>query len=155
MVLLEDTRNKEGKHKNVHEYCRRKGLEIVRKKLDVGDYMLPDGNISVDTKEHLDELARNLMNRSDRSRFWREVRRARETGIVLIVLCEHGNPIRTINDVPKWKSRYSQIHGRRLLDEMIRLEMSYGIRWVFCDKRSTGKRIIELLTEEGTGDDAT
>lgn len=152
MVLLEDTRNKDGKHENVRRYCLKHGIEIIRKKLNVGDYMFPDGHISIDTKEHLDELSRNLMNRSDSSRFWREVRRAREDGILLVVLCEHGGAVRTINDVPKWKSKFSQMHGRRLIDEMIRLEMSYGVRWEFCDKRSTGKRIIEILQEEGEQD---
>lgn len=152
MVLLEDTRNKEGKHANVRRYCEKHGIEIVRQKLDVGDYMLPDGKVSIDTKENLDELARNLMNRNDASRFWREVRRSRAAGIKLVVLCEHGGSIKSINDVAKWKSRYSQIHGRRLVDEMIRLEMSYGILWVWCDKRSTGKKIIEMLTKEGSMD---
>ena len=153
MVLLEDTRNKDGKHENVRRYCLKHGIEIVRQKLNVGDYMFPDGPISIDTKEHLEELGRNLMNRSDASRFWREVRRAREDSILLVVLCEHGGNVKSINDVPKWKSKYSQLHGRRLIDEMIRLEMSYGIRWEFCDKRSTGKRIIEILQEEGDSDD--
>ena len=54
-----------------------------------------------------------------------------------------------INDVPKWKSRYSQVTGRRLIDEMIRLEMSYGVRWAFCSKQSTGKRIMEILNGNG------
>ena len=146
VVLIEDTRNKAGKHKNVQRYCDKHGIELVREKLDIGDYMFPDGKISVDTKENLSEVATNLMNRSDAARFWREVRAAQESGIKLIVLVEHGGEIKTINDVPKWKSKYSPVTGRRLIDEMIRLEYAYGVRWVFCDKRSTGKRLIELLS---------
>ena len=148
MVLIEDTRNKEGKHKNVHDYCERHGIEIVRQALPVGDYMFVDGKTSIDTKEHLDEIARNLLNRSDKSRFWREVRKAREMGIKLVILCEHGGQIKSINDVSKWKSKYSRVTGRSLIDEMIRLDYSYGVRFVFCDKRSTAKRIIEILSEE-------
>lgn len=146
VVLIEDTRNKAGKHKNVQRYCDKHGIELVREKLDIGDYMFPDGKISVDTKENLSEVATNLMNRSDAARFWREVRAAQESGIKLIVLVEHGGEIKTINDVPKWRSKYSHVTGRRLIDEMIRLEYAYGVRWVFCDKRSTGKRLIELLS---------
>ena len=146
MVLLEDTRNKVGSHENVKRYCENHGIEIVRVKLDVGDYMLPDGNITVDTKQDLLELSRNLMNRADSSRFWREVRRAHEQGIKLVVLIESGRTVKTINNVARWKSKYSPVTGRRLLDEMIRLEMSYGVRWALCDKRSTGRRIIEILT---------
>jgi len=148
MVLIEDTRNKEGKHKNVHDYCERHGIEIVRQALPVGDYMFVDGKTSIDTKEHLDEIARNVLNRSDKSRFWREVRKAREMGIKLVILCEHGGQIKSINDVSKWKSKYSRVTGRSLIDEMIRLDYSYGVRFVFCDKRSTAKRIIEILSEE-------
>ena len=145
MVLLEDTRNKEGKHTNVHRYCEKHGIEIVRQCLEVGDYMLPDGKISVDTKKDLSEVASNLLNRRDSSRFWREVRKSRELGIQLVVLCEHGGQVKTINDVVKWRSKFNQVTGRRLVDEMIRLEMSYGVRWVFCDKRSTGRLIMEIL----------
>ena len=85
------------------------------------------------------------MNRSDSSRFWREVRRAHTSGIKLVVLVESGPTVLDINQVPKWKSKYTQVTGRRLIDEMIRLEMSYGVRWVFCSKASTGKRIMEIL----------
>lgn len=145
MVLIEDTRNKDGKHVNVHRYCEKHGIEIVRQCLEVGDYMLPDGKISIDTKEHLQEVASNLLNRRDSSRFWREVRKSRELGIQLVVLCEHGGQVKTINDVVKWRSKFNQVTGRRLVDEMIRLEMSYGVRWVFCDKRSTGRLIMEIL----------
>ena len=145
MVLIEDTRNKEGKHANVHRYCEKHGIEIVRQCLEVGDYMLPDGKISIDTKEHLQEVASNLLNRRDSSRFWREVRKSRELGIQLVVLCEHGGQVKTINDVVKWRSKFNQVTGRRLVDEMIRLEMSYCVRWVFCDKRSTGRLIMEIL----------
>ena len=145
MVLIEDTRNKEGKHTNVHRYCEKHGIEIVRQCLEVGDYMLPDGKISVDTKKDLSEVASNLLNRRDSSRFWREVRKSRELGIQLVVLCEHGGQVKTINDVVKWRSKFNQVTGRRLVDEMIRLEAAYSVRWVFCDKRSTGRLIMEIL----------
>lgn len=151
MTLIEDTRNKVGKHKNVADYCARHGIELIREKLDYGDYMLPGGKISVDTKQNLDEVATNLLNRSHRDsvRFWNEVRNAHKNGIKLVILVEHGGEIKTINDVPKWRSKYSSVTGRRLIDEMIRTEFSYGVRWCFCSKRSTAKRIIEILSEEG------
>ena len=150
MTLIEDTRNKVGKHRNIAAYCERCGIELVRQKIDYGDYMLPDGHISIDTKQNLEEVASNLLNRSHRDsiRFWNEVRNAHKNGIKLVILVEHGGGINTINDVPKWRSKYSQVTGRRLIDEMIRTEMAYGVRWFFCDKRSTAKRIIEILKEE-------
>lgn len=139
-----DTREKKNDH--IKAYFERHGLDYTVRKMDVGDYQIEgQQQIVVDRKQNLSELATNLMNRNDRSRFWREVRKAHEDGIYLIVLCEHGGQIHSINDVPLWKSKYSSVTGRRLQDEMIRLERAYGVRWVFCDKRSTGRRIVELL----------
>lgn len=107
--------------------------------------MLPDGNVSVDTKENLEEISRNLMNHSDSSRFWNEIRRSKELGIKLIILVEAGPAVKNINDVAKWKSRFSSVTGRALIDRMIQVEMAYSVRWVFCSKASTAKRILELL----------
>lgn len=148
MTLIEDTRNKVGKHKNIAAYCKRCGIELVRQKLSYGDYMMPNGHISVDTKRNLDEVATNLLNRShkDSVRFWNEIRNAHQNGIKLVILVEHGGEIKSINDVPKWRSKYSQVTGRSLIDEMIRCEMAYGVRWCFCDRRSTARRIIEILS---------
>lgn len=145
MVLLEDTRNKIGKHKNVQAYCAKHGIELVRECLDVGDYMLPDGKISVDTKKDLSELATNLLNPQDKKRFMREIKRASEAGIQLVVLCEHGGKIKCLQDVALWESAYSPVKGRALVNAMHRLTVSYGVKFEFCSKRSTGKRIVEIL----------
>ena len=148
MTLIEDTRNKVGKHKNIAAYCKRCGIELVREKLAYGDYMFPGSHISIDSKRNLDEVATNLLNRShkDSIRFWNEIRGAKQNGIQLVILVEHGGEIKSINDVPKWRSRFSGVTGRRLIDEMIRCEMAYSVRWVFTDRRSTAKRIIEILS---------
>lgn len=53
MILLEDTRQQEGKHRNIELYCKRHDITLMRQKLEVGDYMFPDGKISVDTKQDL------------------------------------------------------------------------------------------------------
>lgn len=151
MKIIVDSREKwtqpNSTDTHISAYFDRHGIEWEVRKLDCGDYML-DGqpNISVDRKKSLDEVATNLMNRSDSSRFWREIRRAHEQGVKLVILVECGRTVKTINDVPKWRSKYSQITGRRLIDEMIRCEMAYGVRWCFCDRRSTARRIIEILS---------
>jgi hypothetical protein len=114
--------------------------------MDVADYQIEgqDG-IVIDRKKNLDEMARNLMNRADHSRFWKEVRRAKEKGIKMVILCEHGGQIKTIPDVAEWHSKYSTVSGRALMDEIYRVHIAYGVEFLFCDKRSTGRRIIEIL----------
>ena len=119
MILYEDTRQQKGKHDNIKKYCEKNGIELVNVKLDVGDYMIDlNGKISVDTKSNLYELSRNLTNKADHSRFWKEVRRAREQGIKLYILCEHGGKIKSIQDVAQWRDKYSGVDGRHLMDEI-------------------------------------
>jgi ERCC4-type nuclease len=150
MTIIEDTRQQAGKHENIHHYCERHGIEIVRKKLSVGDYMLPGGNISVDSKSGLLELSRNLMNKSDHSRFYKECRRAREQGIKLIILCEQ-NGINGIEDVKNWSSKYSPVSGRALMERIYQTSISWGVEFIFCHKNATGRRLVELLTLDNPG----
>lgn len=146
-MYIFDTRERKNDH--IKTYFDRHGIAYRVEKLDVGDYMISGGKVSVDRKQNLSELATNLMNAVDKSRFWREVRRAREQGIKLIVLCEHGGKVRSIKDVAGWKSKYSPVSGRALMEEIYRVAISYGVEFLFCSKRSTGKRIVELLTLDG------
>ena len=118
------------------------------RKLDVGDYMLEGGKITIDRKENLDELAKNLTNARDHARFMKEVRRAREQGLKLIVLCEHGGQIKSIPDVASWTSKYSPVSGRFLMERIYQVHISYGVEFLFCDKRTTARRILELLNEK-------
>ena len=144
MKIVIDTREKKCDH--IKAYFDRKGIEYEMKKLDVGDYQL-EGNetLSVDRKQNLSELSRNLLNREDHSRFWKEVRRAANSKTKLIILCEHGGQIKTIKDVALWNDKYSNVSGRRLMDEIYRVHISYGVEFLFCDKRCTGRKISELL----------
>ena len=148
MIIYQDTRQQKGKHTNIERYFARKGIEVINKKLDVGDYMSPENpKITVDTKYGLDELAKNLTNRSDNARFMREVRRAYQSRITLIVLIEQRG-INGTEDVLKWRSKHSPVTGVALVREMFRIQMAYGVKFLFCDKRSTGRRIMEILTGE-------
>lgn len=144
-LILCDTREKEWD--NVRRWFDRNGVDYIRCKLDTGDYMLYGNNsISIDRKRNLAELSKNLMNAKDHSRFWKEVRRAKESGMRLVVLCEHGGGVKSIKDVAKWRDKYSGVSGRALMDEIYRVHISYGVEFLFCDKRTTGRRIVEILT---------
>lgn len=145
MKILIDSREKKFEH--ITRYFDRHSVEYEIKKLDVGDYAdSENGRIVIDRKSGLEEISMNLLNKSDSQRFWREIRRSHEQGIKLVILVESGRTVKNINDVPKWKSKYSGVSGRKLIDEMIRCEMAYGVRWCFCDRRSTARRIIEILS---------
>lgn len=150
-MLIVDSREKwtQGSSRDAHirEYLERHAVPYVVQKLDVGDYALTDGKIAVDRKQNLDEVAKNLLNRADSARFWREIRRAHDQAIKLVVLVEHGPTIKSIRDVGKWRSPWSGVSGRLVADAMCRAEFAYGVRWCFCSKKSTARRILEILEE--------
>ena len=137
-----DSREKKNEH--IKSYFERHGIPFKVQKLDEGDYQI-DGNpnITVDRKQNMQEVYNCVVN--DKSRFMKEVRRCYEKGIKLYILIEHSPQIKTLEDVPKWKNKYGTISSRELMERLYRLHISYGVEIIFCDKRSTGKRIVELL----------
>ena len=137
--------SKEKKNEHILRYFDRHGIDYEIRKLDVGDYMFEGGTISVDTKRSVDELASNMLNRNDHARFLREAKRAADSGIKLIVLLETSK-YKAIPDLATWRSKYSGISGRALMDAIYKTHISYGVEFLFCPKISTGRRIIELLS---------
>jgi hypothetical protein len=105
-------------------------------------------DITIDRKKDLNELMKNMCS-PDSSRFWREIRRSKEENIRFIILCEHGGQYKSIKDVARFWSKYSRVTGRQLMDKMYKAHISYGVEFLFCDKRQTGKRIVELLRGDG------
>lgn len=142
-MIIVDSREKKWSH--IEEFLIANNIPYVVKKLDQGDYLNTENPlVVVDRKQNLDECAANLCTK-DSDRFWREIRHAKENGIKVIVLCEHSDRIKTINDVPKWTSKWSKITGKKLSDEMFKVHVAYGVDWKFCDKSHTAEKILELL----------
>lgn len=145
MTIQIDSREKPHAIRRIVSYFDRAGIEHRTKKLEVGDYVNPENPaLVVDRKRNLDELCANLCS-GDRGRFWREIRRAKAMGVKLIILCEHGGAVKTIRDVARWRSRYSPFGGRDLMERIYRVHISYGVEFLFCDKRRTGEQIARLL----------
>ncbi|WP_156908401.1 hypothetical protein [Atopobium fossor] len=130
--------------------------------------MTSQSNISVDTKQNLAEVASNFGR--DHARFAREIKRANEAGYKLIVLIEVGHPYHCVDDVAQWTSNVCQkcdkrrfghcdpkvsmrcaarkqkpMQGSTLARIMRTIEYKYGCEFMFCNKRSTGRVICELL----------
>lgn len=158
MIIIEDTRNQPGKHKNINAYMEKCGHKVVRSKMLVGDYQLAnDGSIAIDTKSGVLELIADIYHQHER--FRRECELAKDAGIQLIILTEEVLPDGRLDKwkPPVWKSttRYhragepmTKADPARLRKAMYTMQERYGVKFRFCDGRSTGKRIIELLTKE-------
>ena len=149
MRIICDTREKPRAIVKIMDTFRKEGIEVVRRALPFGDYLNPDlpGTV-IDRKQNLNEVALNLVQ--DRHRFLREVDRANRAGARLIVLVEHSNRIRKLEDVINWNNPRLKVSplavdGPRLFRIMYATANKYGFEWAFCDKAHTGKKIIELL----------
>lgn len=142
MVYVFDSREKKNDH--IKAYFEKHSIPFKVQKLDEGDYQIegkPDR--TVDRKQNMQEMYNCVVN--DKSRFMKEVRRCYEKGIKLYILIEHSPQIKSLADVPKWTPKYGTISSREIAERLYRLHISYGVEFLFCDKRSTGKRIVELL----------
>ena len=151
MVLYEDSRQQKGKHKNVHAYCEQQGIEIIRQALNVGDYQIAGkGDISVDTKYGVPELAMCCFQ--EHVRFRDELERAQRCGIQLIILTEEALPQGRLD---YWRSPMGKdglpkhkFDPAVLRKVLITMQERYGVKFRFCDGRSTGKVLIEYLKGE-------
>ena len=149
MVIQVDTREKPRAIVRIMKTFDAEGIEVVRRALPFGDYLNPARpEIVIDRKQTLLEVAQNLVQ--DRVRFLREVDRANRAGCRLIILVEHSNRIRCLEDVMHWnnprlkESPYA-ISGERLYKIMHTMGKYYHFEWDFCDKVHTGMKIIEIL----------
>lgn len=149
MIIQIDSREKAHIIEKIIRYFDDQGIRHISSKLVVGDYMSMDNSkLVVDRKHNLSELANNLTN--DSGRFMREARLAKELGIHLVVLCEHGGWCRSIRDVKDWHNPMQgkipfAISGKELMERIYKVHIAYGVDFLFCDKRCTGRRIVEIL----------
>lgn len=151
MVIQIDTREKQRATEKIRDYFDGHGIKHISSKLYVGDYMsLDNPRLIIDRKQNLFELAGNLCQQH--KRFTAELIRAKEAGIHIIILCEHGGKIQTLEDVKSWQNPRLKDHplamsGERMHKVMSTMQNSdkYSVEFQFCDKRSTGRRIAELL----------
>lgn len=142
MNIIIDTREKQIDH--ITKWFDENNIGYIRKKLDEGDYQLEEPNgITIDRKKDLAEMCNCLS--SDKGRFMREVRRCKDKHEKLIVLIEQGGSYKNIEDVSKWKNKYGYITPQELRERLYKLHIGYGVEILFCDKRTTARRIKELL----------
>ena len=143
MVILQDHREKVGKHNNVEQYFDTQGIVRHRCRLEVGDYMFPNGKTSVDLKADVEELANDLFR--DSKELNKKYKKCYTNNIKLIVLVEE--PIKDMQELLNWESKHSKINGRFLVNMIHTVQISYGVRFIFCHHNDTGAKILELLKE--------
>lgn len=148
MYLIEDSRQKTGKHEIKHDYFEDHNIELIRCKLPFGDYALVP-NVSIDTKENMDEIAANICGKEHR-RFINECKAAKAAGCQLIILVENDVGISDLGEVHKWinpRAVYSPkcVQGPRLQKAMETISERYGVRFMFCTPEAAGEVIVRVL----------
>lgn len=151
MIVLEDTRQQPGKHRNIDSYFKKTGIQVERCCLYVGDYAIAnDQGRAVDTKQDVLEIAKDILS-SDHARFRAECERADKAGIRLLILIEEVLPD---GGLVNWKAPMdsrgkllTNAQGETLKRAMLTMTMKYGVRFRFCDARQTGRLLVEYLTE--------
>lgn len=140
------------------------GVQYFRSKMYVGDYQsLDNPRLVIDRKKDLQEICGNVCQQHER--FKAELLRAKEQGIKLVILCEHGADIKRLEDVFFWQNprkyqiRWKTVNGKRVKDvisakavdgnqlykSLCTMHDRYNVDFVFCQKEETGQKIIEIL----------
>lgn len=167
MELMIDTREHKSELTRITKQLDVLGVNYFKSKLYVGDYMsLDNPRLVVDRKKDLLELCGNVTQQHER--FRNELIRAKEHGIHIIVLCEHGDGIESLSDVLFWKNprlndyiwimqdhhpmkvrKYPKATtGKQLFESLSTISERYDVEFRFCDKSETGREIMRILGGE-------
>lgn len=166
MNIQIDSREKARAIKKIVEEFDRQHVDHFVSKLYVGDYMNFDNpRLIIDRKQNLTELCSNVCQQHNR--FRNEMLRAQEHGIKMLILCEHGQGVECLEDVIWWDNprrhkRYQDSEtgqrmevetnattGDKLYKILCTFQRKYDCQFLFCEKKDTGQRIIELLGGDG------
>ena len=150
--LLIDSREKPKAIERTLQYFRDHGVEYEVTKLLFGDYMdYNQPQIVIDRKQNIAELAKNCT--SEHERFRRELERARKANSRLVVLVEQNKykdrgewvQVDSIVDLIKWSSPHTMVKGEKVYRVLLSWCAKYPLTVEFCDKRSTGRKILEII----------
>ena len=151
-LLLIDSREKPKAIQGIIKTVDEARIPHASTKLLFGDYM--DYNrpsIVIDRKQNIAELAKNCTWEHDR--FRAELERAKAANARLIILVEQNRykdrdkwiHVESIEDIMLWTNPHTTIRGEKVF-RVLRAWMSkYDIDVQFCDKRQTGRRILEII----------
>lgn len=146
-VIIEDSRQKRGKHEAKRQYFLDQGHIVVRQQMKWGDYGLYP-SVVVDTKANIIEIAQNLCGSvAERNRFTKEMKTAWTNGITIVFLIEDKR-FKDKDDLIGCKLKLHDgrtIKGEQLMTSMSICEIRYRCEFQFCSPDDVGHRIIEIL----------
>lgn len=154
-LLIIDSREKPKAIRNIVSAFDEAGIEYETSKLLFGDYMdYSRPNLVIDRKQNIAELAKNCT--VEAQRFKNELERAQRANSRLVILVEQNRykdrdkwvSVNEISDLIMWSNPHTTIRGEKVFRVLSSWVAKYDLGVEFCDKRVTGKRIIEILYPE-------
>ena len=164
MQVQVDTREHKSEWERIQKQFDALRVQYFRSKLYVGDYQsLDNPRLVIDRKKDLNELCGNVCQQHDR--FKEELIRAMQQNIKIVILVEHGEDVKSLEDVYFWENPRKHeviwktvngnrvktvrsakaIDGMQLYKSLCTIRDRYNVDFEFCTKEETGKRIVEIL----------
>lgn len=148
IIIQIDTREKPKAIDKILCEFQRQEIKYISSKLYVGDYCnLKNPTVIVERKQNVAEIAGNACK--GHSQFKNELLRLDDIGGKMYILIEQDKidkkPITCLEDIILWAPKYGTIMGDRIYRILKSWQNKHDIEYVFCAKRNTGKKIIELL----------
>ncbi|MFQ7652356.1 MAG: ERCC4 domain-containing protein [Roseburia hominis] len=167
MQIQVDTREHKAEWERIQKQFDDMGIKYFRSKMYVGDYQsLDNPRLVIDRKKNLQELCGNVCQQHER--FKAELIRALQQNIKIVILVEHGEDVKTLEDVWFWENprkheiRWRMVNGKRvrtvqsekavdgpqLYRSLKTIKDRYNVDFVFCTKEQTGQKIVEILNND-------
>ena len=150
MIIQVDSREKARAIEKILREFDKQGIKYISSKLYAGDYIdMEHPLLIIDRKQNIREIASNVT--SEHQRFKAELEKVKEIGARMIILIEEdtidGKPIESLEDIILWEPKPGQgtVSGMRVYKILANWVRVYPLEVQFCNKRHTGKRIIEIL----------
>ena len=150
--LIIDSREKPKAIGRILKQIEEAGVKYEISKLLFGDYCEYNRpNLVIDRKQNIAELAKNCT--VEHIRFKNELERAKAAGAQLVILVEQNRykdgdrwiQVKDISDLMLWSSPYSKIRGEKVFRVLNSWVYKYNLSVQFCDKRVTGRKILEII----------
>ena len=151
-MIIVDSREKAKAIKGILKTFEAEGIDYEVSKLLFGDYIeYSRPQLAIDRKQNIAELAKNCTVESER--FKRELERAQRANSRLVILVEQNRykdrdewiHVEDIADLMLWSSPHTTIRGEKVFRVLSAWVNKYDIEVRFCDKRQTGRKILEIL----------
>ena len=155
-VVLTDSRQRVEQH--ILKEFDKQGILHIQTKLDSADYMAlrydeekgfyKDYSILVDTKKDLLEICGNLAHTSEHQRLVREVELGQSLGATKFIFLIGEKNIKTIDDIKNWSNKHTKVKGETLYKIMCGFKKHHNCKFIICDKKDLGKKVIDLLSKK-------